>query len=233
MCRMFAYVGYSLDELKQLFEALKSSAKRDVIAEKVGVTPVHGDGWGYVIYDKKHLYFYKTEVPIYEDEFPNVTVNGKFYAIFHARQATDKKTVNSRFSHPFMEAGERYYYFFAHNGYVDDEKLREKLGFKGLTTDTELAAKYYAITEDNEYLKQVTKSALNILVLKISRESGDAELLYENYYIKPRPEYYDLYIWNGNNGTAVISSTLRYYGISEVREVEKGKLLMLDFTKIF
>lgn len=230
MCRMFAYVGYSIRDLQKLFQALKESAKDDIVASKYKINNVHGDGWGYVIYDEKHLYYYRTEKPIFGDSLPPLDISGKFYAIFHARQATDKSTVSARFSHPFMESNNKYFYFLAHNGSLDVDELKKKLGFEGFTTDSELATKYFSLTENNEYLKQVTESALNLLILRIRREDGSAELFYENYYVKDRPEYYDLYIWDGEKGIAVVSSTLKYYGIKDVKDVkEKGKLLKLEF----
>lgn len=225
---MFAYVGESLDELKSLFIALQSSAREDNIAKKYGLNPVHGDGWGYVIYDGEHLYYYKSVKPIFEEDFPlGLDLKGEFYAIFHARQATDKSTVSARFSHPFMESNDTYIYFFAHNGSVNDGKLRKELNFNGITTDSELAAKYYAKTENMKYLESITLSALNVLILRIRRSDGVAELLYENYYVKDRPDYYDLYLWKGKKGRAVMSSTLKLYGFLDVEQVPKGQLLKL------
>ncbi|MCI2414721.1 MAG: class II glutamine amidotransferase [Candidatus Aramenus sp.] len=229
MCRMFAYVGESVEDMKLLYSLLVESARKDVIAERLGLNPVHGDGWGLAIYDGERLLHYRSSKPIFEEELPDIEVKGKFYAIFHARQATNKATVSARFSHPFLETNETQLVFLAHNGWVDEERLKEKLNFRpSITTDSELALKYYTKIGDVKFLEEVTKSALNLLILKVSRESGEAELLYENYYVrKDRPEYYDMYLWEGKGGIAVMSSTLKYYGNLKVRDVEKGKLLKL------
>ncbi len=229
MCRMFAYVGESLEELNFLYHLLVDSAKRDAIAEKLGLNPVHGDGWGFVVYDGENLNYYRSSRPIFKDSLPEIKVRGRFYAIFHARQATNKTTVSARFSHPFFESNETHLLFFAHNGWVDEDKLKERLDFSpSMTTDSELALKYFAKTGDVKFLEEVTKSALNVLLLKVSRDTGEAELFYENYYVrKDRPEYYDMYLWEGEKGVAVMSSTLKHYGDLKVRDVEKGELIKL------
>ncbi|MCY0884114.1 MAG: class II glutamine amidotransferase [Acidianus infernus] len=228
MCRMFAYVGDSKEELTKLYEALKESAKNDIIASKYGLNPVHGDGWGYVIYDGERIYFYKSKNPIFNESLILPSIEGKFYAIFHARQATDKSTVSARFAHPFYGDDENYFYFFAHNGSVDKEKLAQVLNFQGQTTiDSELALKFLIKNGLDKgidlLMKDYTKSALNVFILRISRSDGSAELYYVNYYTrKDRSEYYKFY----KNENAVFSSTLAYYGIRGV-EVEEGKLLRL------
>ncbi|WP_236752112.1 class II glutamine amidotransferase [Acidianus sp. HS-5] len=227
MCRMFAYVGDSGEELTKLYETLKESAKNDVIASKFGLNPVHGDGWGYVIYDGERIYLYKSKNPIFVESLVLPSIEGRFYAIFHARQATDKSTVSSRFSHPFYADNEDYFYFFAHNGSVDKEKLAKDLNFQGTTIDSELALKFLiknGLEKGIELLmREYTKSALNVLILRVSRSDGSAELYYVNYYTrKDRSEYYKLY----KSENAVFSSTLSIYGIKG-NEVEEGKLLKL------
>jgi predicted glutamine amidotransferase len=173
-----------------------------------------------VIYDKKNVIHYRSRNAIFSEEFilPSI-VEGEFYAIFHARKASRKETVSTLFSHPFLESSEREIIFLAHNGYVNEGKLREKLGFNGSSIDSELIAKVIAKygTKDEVIgeLKDITVSALNLLILKIYKENGKAGLYYINYY-KCSKDYYQMYLSTEMKGRAVFSSTLLDYGVEGV-----------------
>jgi glutamine amidotransferase len=224
---MFAYVGSSTEELMRLYEALKNSAQRDTRRNNTK----HSHGWGYVIYDQDSIYYYKSKNAIFEENFsiPKNIEGRNFYAIFHARQASNIKTVSSRFSHPFIESNEEEFIYLAHNGYVNEEKLKSRLNYNGLTIDSELVtkflAKYGLNNETIEELKELTVTGLNLLILKIDKTSGEAELYYLNYYKRDK-EYYEMYYWEGLRGKAIISSTLLDYGIKG-ELVEFGKLLKI------
>lgn len=214
---MFAYVGSSVDELLTLFDALKKSAENDT---RKGGTQ-HGDGWGYVIYDGDNLIHYRSRKAIFEDEFVPPRRLHKFQAIFHARQASKKETVSSRFSHPFLESNEKGLLFLAHNGHVNEDKLKgwvfgNTTTLELVTTDTELVAKALAkhglSNETLKKLEEFTETALNLLILTINRGDGDARLYYYNYF-KKDPEFYTMYVSTKLKGKAVFSSTLLDYGI--------------------
>ncbi|MFP3205600.1 MAG: class II glutamine amidotransferase [Metallosphaera yellowstonensis] len=226
MCRMFAYVGSSTRELESLYKALRESASNDTRRIKDNK---HGDGWGYVIYSGEVIWYYRSRRAIYDENFTVPQVDGKFYAVFHARQASKKETVSSRFSHPFQESNEKELIFLAHNGYVDEEELKEWLGYQGYTTDSELVtkalAKFGMRPEVMERLREYTVSALNLLILRVDKGSGVGRLYYLNYF-KKDPEFYRMYLSQGMEGKAVFSSTLKDYGIDGV-PVEEG-LRILD-----
>ncbi|WP_160164865.1 class II glutamine amidotransferase [Candidatus Acidianus copahuensis] len=219
-----------MEDLQSLYLALSESAKNDNIAKNFGINPVHGDGWGYVIYNRQTIYTYKTEKPIFSDSISIPTITGEFLAIFHARQASDKTTVSSIFSHPFFGSDQRYLYFFAHNGHISEESLMKELNFSGKTTDSEMALQYITrkgLEKALPELERMTLSALNILILRIDKSNGNAEVFYENYYLnKERSEYYDMFEVKLSKGNAVVSSTLTQR-FNEKQKVDFGKLEQL------
>ena len=219
MCRMFAYIGSSNEELLRLYSALKKAAENDPIAKKLRVGfESHADGWGYVIAGEDgSLHHYRTSKPIYNDLHRIPEMVGGFSAIFHVRKASDKTTIRPAFAHPLLEDNENELLFFAHNGSLEKEPLAKALGFAGITIDSELAAKLYARdgTKCMRLLEKNTKSALNLLIMHINRKTGKAQIYYKKYYVKPeKAEFYDLYYKELDNGRTVYSSTLDQLGLN-------------------
>lgn len=214
MCRMFAYYGSSSSKIEKLFNCLKKSAEKDVYFGNTS----HPDGWGFVILTKDKIFHYRSANSIFTENLPIKLDDEETIAIFHARQATDKRLVGSQFSHPYSEANENGLFFFAHNGSVDKEKLSQELLINSdMVVDSELALKfllrYSNIYNGMNDLKDYTKSSLNSFIIRVSREK-EAELFYLNY-VRNRSEkassnYYDLYI-DTKDGISVFSSTLSYY----------------------
>lgn len=219
MCRMFAYIGDSNEELMQLYSALKKAAAYDQIATefKVGFEK-HDDGWGYAIAgDDGSLRHYRTSRPIYEDAHTIPRMEGNFSAIFHVRKASDGAAVVPSFAHPFVEDSEGELIFFAHNGSLEKGPLAKELGFKGVAIDSELAAKLFARdgAKCMTLLEKNTKSALNLLIMQIDKVTGRVQVSYKNYYVrKDREGFYRLYLASLPHGKAVYSSTLGVFGIN-------------------
>lgn len=231
MCRMFAYSGTSKNELERLYAALKKAAAHDGIAERLNAGfSEHGDGWGYAIADESNsLHHYRSSMPIYKDEHVLPKLNGSFSAIFHARKATDPSTIRAAFSHPFLESNANELLFFAHNGYINREALMEEVGFGGMTTDSEMAAKLFAREGQGciKILEKNTESALNLLIMSVDRRTGKAEIRYNNYYVKKdMAKFYELYSVDLPEGRAVYSSTLSELGF-DGRKVEESRLVKL------
>ncbi len=153
-------------------------------------------------------------------------LDGKIYAIFHARQTSNKKLVDSIFSHPFFAATDSELLFLAHNGALKfsyPNKVSSEFALQELV-------KQGSLEKALPLLKEKTKTALNLLILQISRSNREATLSYFNYYLstaKNGGEYYDLYTANLYGGTAVFSSTLKYNGIDGARKVEFDMLKSL------
>ncbi|AWR98336.2 class II glutamine amidotransferase [Acidianus sulfidivorans JP7] len=232
---MFAYYGNSKDRVKELFECLKKAAKEDIYYPKP-----HEDGWGLVLLTRDKLIHYRDINPIYyTDAFPLNLKDEEMMVIVHARQASDKDLVSSFYSHPYLETDDKYVYYLAHNGSVDKEEIAKELKIYNAKylVDSELLLKYIIFNEDYEKIKKYTKSSLNIILLKIQRDTKEASLYFMNYYnseyIKLKnmnEKYYPMY-YSDIDGKAVFSSTVGFY-CGENREVEKGKLIELGRMKI-
>lgn len=230
MCRMFAYKGNSIDDLDKLYKALTESARNDKIGSKFGYNN-HPDGFGYVIYNGNSIYYYRSEKPIYEEDIKLPEISGNIYAIFLARKASGKKHMGVMYSHPFMDDYGNNLLFMAHNGSVSEDNLKIKLNYKYNASDTELALYFiskYGIDSVYDLMNNYTESSLNLLILSISKINKETSLYYLNYYKnKEKYEYSDMYKAKLNRGEAIISSTLRLYGIDTDEKIEFGKLLKL------
>ena len=232
MCRMFAYKGNSQEELNNLYNALRESARNDTIGSKFGYAN-HPDGFGYVIYNGQHIYYYRSANPIYEENVKLPEVTGDMYAIFLARKASGKKHMGVMYSHPFMDDYSNNLLYLAHNGSVSEDELKKELNYRYDASDSELALKYiskYGINSDsiNNLMKNYTTSSLNLLILSIPKSGTEESLYYLNYYInKDKHDYSDMYSMHFNHGDAVISSTLRLHGINTDEKVTFGKLMEL------
>jgi glutamine amidotransferase len=203
---MFAYIGDSQDDLERLYESLKKAAEYDA-TETNSKSKRHGDGWGCAILTEDGLTHYRTKTAIFEDDFNIPEIRGRTYAIFHARKASAKSPKGAPiFSHPFTADAEGKILFLAHNG-----KLKGP--FPGNTVDTEIALKIVAERGGLERalpeLKAMTETALNLLLLEISRGEERAEIRYLNYWTPGcSAEHYRLYRRKMRGGSAVFSSTM-------------------------
>lgn len=223
MCRMFAYVGSSQEDLLRLFESLKKAAKEDKTWPGPG-SKQHSDGWGCVIFHEGGLFHYRSKNPVFDDSsFSLPAIKGTAYAIFHARKAsTGTPTGSSIFSHPFVAATNKATIFMSHNGGIKDNHPDR--------VDSELALERIAETGSLEaardYLERITNSALNLFVLTIDRASKTAKLEYLNYWKPDRSDtYYQLYFKKLDGGKAVFSSTLS--GDLGGEKCERGTVLKL------
>ncbi|AKA74628.2 class II glutamine amidotransferase [Saccharolobus solfataricus] len=227
---MLAYYGRDKDYLKKLANCLVRASQKDPLSDDI-----HGDGWGVAALTTNKLVYYRSHLPIFEDK-DNLesiidSLDGEVKVIIHARQASDKNLVSVYYSHPYLESNHERLLFLAHNGSVDKYKLGEMIGIDPtLMVDSELVAKYLSIygIKEVDKLRDVTQSALNLLLLEINRKDRSSHLFYYNYYrkdkIRRKEDYYKLYLHNG----AVYSSSLAYTGCEKGEEVELGKLLVLN-----
>lgn len=230
MCRIFAYCGSSVAELERLRKALSEAAEYDMIAEKLGLGfSSHADGWGYVIASEDgKLLHYRNSAPIFKDGHRIPQVDGKFFALFHARKASEKGLVGPIFSHPLVDSSGSETLFLLHNGRVDKEAIGNELGIDtNYLVDSEAALKFISkkgVEKGSEALEKYTVSGLNLMLLSFGRVTGEINMYCKNYYIRrDKSEYYDLYIADMDEGKAVFSSTLSNYGMVG-RKVAYGKL---------
>jgi predicted glutamine amidotransferase len=226
MCRMFAYVGDSTEDLLTLVKALRASSRRDTIGEKaIPKLNCHPDGWGYVISSEAGLFYFRSDRPMYEEEQVIPQIKGRAYAIFHARKGLDGTPVKRKFSHPFLAQNEESFVFLAHNGSVDKARLVRELGFSGEAVDSELALRFIlqksSLEEGTKELEDYTEKngGLDLLILQVDKNGEETRLLAKQYYRKEpgRPdltEFYAMYHQYLPGGEAIFSSTLNDYGLS-------------------
>jgi len=209
---MFAYVGRSNQDIAALHKALKESARNDVIAREFKSEGHCVDGWGYVMLSQSGLFHYRNGKPIFDDEHELPRLDGKVYAIFHARRASDKHKLGTVFAHPFPGSLSEHAIYLAHNGLVDMGDLSG-----ADMTDTEYALRVITrkgLTAGIEELKDLTLTGLNLLILEIDKQTQAPAIRYLNFYVNPhRSRYFDMHFAEMADGKAIVSSTLLKYGI--------------------
>lgn len=232
MCRMIAYHGEDRTDLRSLVECLVKAAEDDPLSGSP-----HGDGWGIVALTQDRLIHYRSAYPIFDPAERSYLLklidsfSGEMKVVVHARKATDKRLVSSIYSHPYLETNDREVLFLAHNGSVDLSLSKELNLNAEYVVDSELIAKFISQKGINyvSSLKRWTRSALNLIILKIDRGSGSpvsrSHLLYYNYFLPPynkvTEEYYKLYSGKG----FVMSSSLVKTGCKDANEVERDKVI--------
>lgn len=210
---MFGYAGKSETDLHALYSGLKGACANDPTLQAVAAgCSRHCHGWGYVIHAGNGLFHYRSARPIYDDQVVLPKLEGKILAIFHGRYASNENLAGHIFSHPFVASTNNEVIFLAHNGgvsvpadkslerTVDSEWVLDQIVRDG-TTEATLAK-----------LKESTKSALNLLILKVSRAVGTPASLQYFHFFKPKePDktaYYSMYVGSMPQGNALVSSTL-------------------------
>ncbi|MDE1768580.1 MAG: hypothetical protein KGH62_04370 [Candidatus Micrarchaeota archaeon] len=234
---MFAYVGNSNKEIARLHEALKESARNDPVADAARKSAGRGlrigasciDGWGYVIVTNGSVMHYRSATPIFDDSHKIPEIEGRSFAIFHARKASDQKKLGLTFSHPFLAVNKGDMLYLAHNGMV---KMRPNPS----SSDTEYALKVLnerGVEAGIERLESQTISGLNLMLLEIEKPSNIPSLKFFNYYNNPTDNphlsnYFNMYYSANEDGIAVVSSTLLCYGITSDGKVPYAKLMHVE-----
>jgi predicted glutamine amidotransferase len=229
MCRMFGYTGSSMDDIRKLYSSLISASENDIIGAKYGYSD-HSDGYGVVIYSGDNLFHFRSSKPVYSEKIPLPEFSGEIHAIFHVLNAHDKNMVTPVFEHPFMETGGSSVIFMAHNGVVDKNMIMEKLGIHGIYNDTEAALAYINSVGlgSVDELEKFTVSSLNLIILSIDKGSRKASTYYKNFYRGvDKEDYLKMYTARMPGGIAVISSTMKEYGISGATPVNGTGLMKL------
>lgn len=208
---MFGYAGKSQQDLYALYSGFKAACANDPTLQAVAPgCSRHCHGWGYVVHAENGLFHYRSARPVYEDSVVLPELHGQIRAIFHGRYASNEKLLGHIFSHPFVAATNEEVIFLAHNGgvspenelerSVDSEWVLDEIG-RGGGADKVLPK-----------LKERTRSALNLLVLKVGRAVGTpVSLDYFNFFKPKEPgkvEYYTMYTGSLPEGRAVVSSTM-------------------------
>ncbi|HEV2329922.1 MAG TPA: hypothetical protein VGY56_14165 [Verrucomicrobiae bacterium] len=210
-CRMFGYAGKSQVDLHALYSGFKSACANDPTLQAVAPgCSRHCHGWGYVIHAENGLFHYRTSRPVYDDQAVLPELRGEIRAIFHGRYASNEKLTGHIFSHPFVAATNDEIIFLAHNGGVSPENELER------SVDSEWVLDEIARSGTTDKvmskLKERTKSALNLLVLRVSRGVGTpVSLRYFNFFKPKEPskvDYYKMYVGSMPEGRAVVSSTI-------------------------
>lgn len=232
MCRMFAYIGDSQADLARLHSALAKSAADDVLRKRFSDSGVHPDGWGYAIVAGNGIFHYRSAKPIFKDAHEVPGLEGRIFAVFHARKASNKALKGRHyFSHPFFAATGKKLIFLSHNGEIRVKVPRNSV-------DTEYAMDFVArhgLKAGAEEVKRLAKNFSNLLVMETERGTGRTSISYLNYYNKgvdqARRDYYCMHNARMAKGAAVVSSTLTKYGIRSSGIVSYGKMSVLRMPR--
>jgi predicted glutamine amidotransferase len=230
---MFGYCGNLESDVHALFAGLKSACANDPTLKAVAEgCSQHCHGWGYVIHADNGLFHYRTSRSIYEDDIVLPNLQGQIRAIFHGRYASNPDLAGHIFSHPFMTAHGGEVLFFAHNGGVTPDRSLER------TVDSEWALEEITraggIAAALPKLKEHTRSALNLLMLRIGRDKGTPATLQYFHFFKPKePDkaaYYKLYLGSMPGGHALVSSTLTMEGanVGSLKDIHPAKFDALE-----
>src|SRR5215469_15623819 len=236
-CRMFGYAGKSQKDLHALFSGFKAACANDPTLQAVAPgCSRHCHGWGYVIHAGNGLFHYRTARPVYDDHVVLPNLEGEIRAIFHGRYASNEKLTGHIFSHPFVAATNDEVIFLAHNGGVSPENELER------SVDSEWVLSEIVRGGGTEEvlpkLKERTKSALNLLILRVGRGVGTpVSLQYLNFFKSKEPDkgvYYRMYTGSMPEGRALVSSTMtldgaKVQGLSDIAPAEFDSLGVLDF----
>jgi predicted glutamine amidotransferase len=225
MCRMLAFVGASSADLTDLFTAFQRGSQHDpYVKAALGNHTCHPHGWGYALYDGTDLHHFRSSAPVWQENVKLPRTKGKtVYAIFHSRLASDETLNTPICSHPFITATDKEVLLLAHNGAVKVED-----DSAGRIVDSEwalsLIARAGGIKNALQPLKKLTRSALNLLLLKIPRD-GRQEPSMEclNYFKSEKPEriaYYRMYSADFAGGRVVLSSTFKDLGIEGLQDIQ-------------
>jgi predicted glutamine amidotransferase len=131
------------------------------------------------------------------------------------------------FSHPFVTASSSEVIYFAHNGGVTPDRPLERMvdsewALEEITRHGDIAA---ALPK----LKEHTRSALNLLILRIGRAKGTPASLQYFHFFKPKePDkaaYYKLFTGSMPGGRALVSSTftLDDAKVSELKDIRPAE----------
>jgi glutamine phosphoribosylpyrophosphate amidotransferase len=238
-CRMFGYAGRSQDDLHALYSGFASACANDPTLEAVAPgCSRHCHGWGYVVHAENGLFHYRSSRPVYDDNAVLPKLEGEIRAIFHGRYASNEKLAGHIFAHPFVAATNDEIIFLAHNGGVLPENELER------SVDSEWVldeiARGGGTGKVLSKLKERTKSALNLLILKVGRGAGTpVSLQYFHFFKDPnKAAYYRMYAGAMPEGRALVSSTLtmndaKVRGLTEIAPAEFDALASLDSVKRF
>lgn len=219
---MFALKGSSSLACR-LQASLIKSAKSDCFSRnKIS----HNDGWGGVWYSKKNQLYLRTTIPIFKDKQSSSFFRlseKSIFALSHARKAAPNEPIRGPFdSHPFStHLGEELVYL-THNGHIDKNKLRDRLGLNtNNLNDTEVFTFLLQNMQGDVesrlrscinlvYESKAMLGALNIMVLSIKRQGEHTIFYYSDYPMRKSTLYYRLYSYRQNLNNCVMSSTVAY-----------------------
>ena len=214
-----------------LYAGLKRACANDPTLKAVAEgCSRHCHGWGYVIHADNGLFHYRTSRSIYEDDIVLPKLQGQIRAIFHGRYASNPDLAGHIFSHPFMTANDGEVLFLAHNGGVSPERPKDR------NVDSEWVLEEMTrngIAPALPKLKEHTKSALNLLMLRIGRDKGTPAALQYFHFFKPKEAdkaaYYKLYLGSMPGGRALVSSTLT---LEDAKVVELKDIRPAEFDAL-
>ncbi len=225
MCRMLAFVGNGSTDLTALFSGFRQGSRHDpYVQPALGNYTCHPHGWGYALYDGTNLHHFRSSAPVWEEKVKLPRTKGKnLCAMFHSRLASDEALNTPICSHPFITSTNEEVLVLAHNGGV---RVEDDSAAKVVDSEWALSviAKSRCIDEALQRLRGLTKTALNLILLRIPRDGNQPPTIHcLNFYKSKQPEkiaYYRMYTADFAGGKVFLSSTFKDLGIEGLQGVE-------------
>ena len=218
MCRMLLFTGNDEELFNSLLRSLEEVCKSDPLHDYQKKPFLdHKDGWGFVDSGKGFLSFTKYTDPIFHSG--QKIFHGDIRLI-HARNATVGEPLTLTSTHPFHLPLDDYDVYFAHNGWIDKNKLTDMFNqdFKDTRSDSEIFLNLLGqfpgtplqrlkAALEQVYSTDSLHSGLNIFLLSVNRRTQDREV-----YVYSDARNFDLYHWfffiKSGNSSAVVSSSV-------------------------
>lgn len=241
---MIAFVGDASADLSRLFSAFREGSQCDpYVSAALGQEfTCHPHGWGLALYDGCGLHYFRSSLPVWQEDVPLPPVRGKrVYAVFHSRLASNPALNSTVCSHPFMASTDKEVLLLAHNGTVEMDQPAP-----GGVVDSEWAlaviVKAGGIPKALPQLKERTRpnSALNLIVLAIPRNGQVSPSIHcLNFYKTKEPgrvAYYTMYTADFGGGKVFVSATFKDLGIKGLTHIQPapfGRLFRLDANGLY
>lgn len=226
MCRIVAFKSNEKMNTEPFLKYLS-------FISKYGYNYPHGDGYGYVVFDEKSSWNFRTLSCIYEEEdFTNLSVNA---GVFHSRKASSLNGYKPNFNHihPFTGVVNGVNYSFIHNGTINS--FSEETG----EIDTQKYFRILLSNLNNQDPEEALKNTVNFISEKYKYTSlisvlTDCKNIWCIKKVYDEHDYkHDLFLIEFNNFKLVASEKIEekfcYFNINPLRikKILNGQIIKL------
>lgn len=225
---MLLFTGSNHEIFNSLLNALEEVSRDDPLHDYEHKPFLdHKDGWGFIDSGRDFLSYSRSIEPVFQSGEKNFSGDIR---IIHARNATEGEPFSLTSTQPFHLPLDTHDIYFAHNGWLDKQKLGSGFSVEFMETrsDSEILLRLMSTFSGNPLerfrgaLEQVYRtdclvSGLNIFMLAVDRSTQAREV-----FVYSDARHFDLYhqffYLKGEGYSAVASSSLPESGHFPARE---------------